>query len=382
MSNSRSAYDVIVVGVGAMGSSTCYHLARRGAAVLGLEQFAIPHDFGSSHGHSRMIRMAYYEHPDYVPLLRRAYELWERFEANHGTKLLHETGGLYLGPAESELVGGSLRAAREHGLPHELLSRDDIRRRFGQFTAPEDWVGLYETRAGFLRPEHVICAHADAALRAGAELHGHEPVREWSASDAGVTVRTDCGTYQGKTVIFCGGAWTDRLVRDLGVPLVVTRQVLGWTWPRRPERFRLGEFPVWAIGNPDGSLYYGFPMLPDSPGFKSGHHAPGPVADPDRVNRNPMPEDEHPFRNALQQYLPDADGPTLAMRICLYTNSPDHHFILDRHPRHQNVLLACGFSGHGFKFASVVGEIMTDLALDDATKLPIGFLGLARFQPP
>src|SRR4051794_32856335 len=373
-------YDVIVVGVGAMGSSACCHLARRGARVLGLEQFDIPHARGSSHGQSRMIRKAYYEHPDYVPLLRRAYELWDELGQAAGEELLHRTGGLYLGPPDGGLVGGSLRSAREHGLAHELLDRPHLAARFPQFRVPADWVGLYETDAGWLPPERVVAAYANEALKAGAELHGNEPVAAWSADATGVTVTTDRGQYRADRLIFCGGPWTSRLVADLGIPLVVTRQVMAWVSPPNREPFQPGRLPVWAIGHPDGSLHYGFPMHPDSPGFKLAHHTPGTPTDPDNVARLPQPGDEQTIRPALARFLPDADGPLLALRGCLYTNSPDHHFILDRHPTHERVTVACGFSGHGFKFASVVGEVLGDLAVKGSTNLPAQFLGLARFE--
>jgi sarcosine oxidase len=372
-------YDVIVVGVGAMGSSTCYHLARRGVGVLGLEQFDIPHNRGSSHGASRMIRMAYYEHPDYVPLLRRAYELWDELERVSRQKLLHVTGGLYLGPPEGGLVRGSLESARQHQLEHEMLDHAQLARRFPQFTVPGHWVGMLETMAGFLRPERVIAAYAEAALRLGADLRGQEPLSEWSAGDAGVTVRTPRGEYHAGHLVFCGGPWTSKLVMNLGIPLVVTRQVLGWVWPKTPRLFELGTLPVWAIDIPDGTIYYGFPMHDGTPGFKLAHHAPGAAADPDRVNREELPADEATFRPALQQYLPQADGPLLALRTCLYTNSPDQHFILGPHPREPRVTMACGFSGHGFKFASVIGEILADLATKGSTDLPARFLEPGRF---
>jgi len=374
----QTGFDVIVVGVGAMGSSACCHLACRGVAVLGLEQFDIPHSLGSSHGASRMIRMAYYEHPDYVPLLRRAYELWEALEQSTGQKLLHLTGGLYMGPPQGGLVAGSLRAAREHGLEHELLDAGAMARRFPMFRVPEGWAGLYEPRAGFLLPERVVAAQAETALRAGAELHGREPVIEWESQANGITVRTPRAEYRADRLIFCGGAWSTRLLNAPGVTLRVTRQVMGWVWPRRPEAFSLSGFPVWAIDRPDGSLYYGFPMMPGSeaPGLKVAWHGPGAETDPDRVVRDEQPGDEQSFRPALTQYLPDADGPLLALRTCLYTNSPDHHFIIDRHPQHENVTIACGFSGHGFKFASVIGEMLADLAMEGKTSLPAEFLRL------
>jgi sarcosine oxidase len=373
-------YDVIVVGVGAMGAAACYHLARAGVRVLGLEQFEIPHAKGSSHGYSRMIRLAYYEHPDYVPLLRRAYQLWAELEQNSGQKLLHLTGGIYMGRPDGGVVSGALSAARRHGLAHELLDRAKLAERFGQLSVPQDHVGVWEPQAGFLLPERTIAAHAEGALRAGAELHGHEAVAQWESDDGGVTVRTGRGEYRADRIIFCGGAWSGRLVRDLGVELLVTRQVLGWVWPKRPELFELGKLPVWAVEQPDGGLAYGFPMMPDNPGLKIALHARGKPTEADRLVRDILPGDEDEVRGVARRYVPDGDGPLLALRVCMYTNSPDSHFIIDRHPRHPRVIVACGFSGHGFKFSSVIGEVLADLARNGKTELPIGFLGLNRFK--
>lgn len=379
-------YDVIVVGVGTMGASACWQLARRGARVLGLEQFDIPHAFGSASGFSRMIRLAYFEHPDYVALLRRAYDLWDQIERDSGQKVLHITGGLYLGRPDSELVGGSLGAAQKYELPHEMLDRAQLASRYAMFHLPDDFVGFFEKKAGFVIADRAVAVFADQALRHGAELRGREAVTGWRATSAGVQVQTQHASYEAKHAIFCGGAWSDRLVRDLGVKLIVTRQVLGWVWPRRPELFALGRFPVFAI---DPALrgefvgvYYGFPMMPDitgGPGFKIALHYPGAPTDPDSVERGALDGDVETFAPALRQYLPDADGPLLSLRTCLYTNSPDSHFIIDRHPAHANVTLACGFSGHGFKFASAIGEALADLAMHGRTELPIGFLSLKRF---
>ena len=375
-----NSFDVIVVGVGAMGSSACYHLARRGLRVLGLDQFDIPHALGSSHAGSRMIRLAYYEHPDYVPLLRRAYQLWDELEAVSGQKLLYRTGGIYIGPAGGDLVAGSLRSAREHALAHEQLDWSELRRRFSQFKVHESWSGVYEPEAGFLLPERVVAAYAEAALRASADLRGREAVLDWEQHARGVTVRTARGEYHADRLVFCGGPWTGKVVRDLGVELNVTRQVLAWVWPRDPASFALGRLPVWAIDHLDGSIHYGFPMMNDIPGFKLAHHAPGPFTDPDRVARDVQPGDEGTFRPVLKQMIPGADGPVLSMKVCLYTNTPDHHFIIDRHPAHDRVSIACGFSGHGFKFASVVGEILADLATGSGPRPEAEFLGLRRFR--
>lgn len=375
-------HDVIVIGLGAMGSSAALHLARRGLRVLGLEQFAIPHDRGSSHGLSRMIRLCYAEHPDYVPLLRRAYELWHDLEASNGRKLLHITGGLYLGASDGAFVRGAQRSAESHGLAHHTLTRSDVARQYPQFEVPNDFAGFFEPTAGLLLPEETVATQAELALRAGAELRGHEPVLDWEPDGDGFAVTTAAGRHLAARLVICAGPWASRLVADLGVELVVTRQVLGWVWPKSPALFELGRLPVWAIDAPafdPAGLYYGVPMLQNAPGFKIARHARGEPVAPDAPRAGAGPSDEADFRPALRRYIPQADGPLLAMRTCLYTNTPDSDFIIDRHPRWPGVALACGFSGHGFKFASVVGEVLADLSVHGATRHPIGFLGLGRF---
>jgi sarcosine oxidase len=326
-----------------------------------------------------MIRMAYYEHPDYVPLLRRAYERWEQLEKLTGEELLYITGGLYMGPRESEIISGSLNAAQKYNVAHEVIEHGALKQRYPQFELPADHVGMLEPRAGFLVPERVIAACVEDALASGAEIPGQEAVQEWGTSLDSMTVKTNRGEYTCDKIIVCGGAWSGKLLRDLGVELVVTRQVLGWVWPKQPALFELGTLPVWAIDAPGGSIWYGFPMIAGSPGFKLALHARGSATDPDRVNRELAPADEGTFRDCLRRRIPRADGPVLSMRTCLYTNSPDSHFIIDHHPKLPRVILACGFSGHGFKFASVVGEILADYATRGKTDLPAQFLGLSRF---
>lgn len=378
-------FDTIVLGTGAMGSAACFHLARRGVKVLGLEQFGIPHALGSHHGDTRMIRLCYYEHPDYVPLLRRAYALWEELENHSAQRLLHMTGGIYMGPESSEFVNGTVHAAKLHSLEHELIPRQEIARRFPQFHVPDDFVGVWEPNAGFLLPEKVVAAHAVLAMRHGAELHGHEPAIEWKADAGGVTVRTAKDTYSARHLVICGGAWSDQLRMQVSSPLTVTRQVLGWVQPKKPELFAHGVLPVWAIDHVDGTQHYGFPMLEGEafgsarPGFKIAHHWHGPATSADTINRLPQAEDENDFRPTLRAMIPDADGPLLSMAICMYTCSPDSHFIIDTIGAGRNVTYACGFSGHGFKFASVIGEVLADLALEGKTAHPIGFLSPQRF---
>jgi sarcosine oxidase len=372
-------YDVIVVGVGAMGAAASWQLARRGVRVLGLEQFSIVHALGSSHGHTRMIRLAYYEHPDYVPLLRRAYELWDELEAAGGEKVLYRTGGIYMGPPKGEVVAGAIEAAHRHNLPHEVLSHAELARRHPQFTLPEEYIGVWEPAAGFLLCEKSVAIFARMALEAGATLQGHEAVRDVKLQLNDVTVATDRDTYHAGHVIFTGGPWSGKLLADLNLKLSVTRQVLAWLWPQSPSAFSLANFPVWGVEQPDGSLAYGFPMMSDLPGLKLARHGQGSVTDPDTVSRDCTPADREEVLGITRHYLPGATGPLLASRICLYTNSPDGHFIVDRHPASPRATIACGFSGHGFKFASEMGEILADLATTGTTPLPVGFLGLGRF---
>jgi len=365
--------------MGAMGSSACWQLARRGVRVLGLEQFDIPHSRGSSHGFSRMIRLAYHEHANYVPLLRRAYELWHELETISGQKLLHITGGVYAGPPGSDRLARTAAAAEQHGIPYERLSASELKQRYSPFNLPEDYEILYEPSAGFLQPEKSIAAHVIAALNAGAEIHAHEPVVSWQSAGQGITVTSERGIYHAGRVIFCSGAWTDRLVQDLGVPLKVTRQTLGWTWPSEPQSFELGKFPVWSIAREDGTSHYGFPMMPDNPGFKTAHHHRTEETTVDSIIRDPLPGDEADIRFPITNFIPTADGPLLGLRVCMYTNTPEAHFIVDKHPHDPRLVVACGFSGHGFKFASVVGEVLADLATQGETAHPVEFLGLKRF---
>ena len=386
-----SEFDTIVLGLGAMGSSAGFHLAKRGVRVLGLDQFPIAHDRGSSHGHSRMIRMCYYEHPDYVPLLGRAYELWRELEDEGGERVLFTPGGVYMGREDSEAVAGSRLAAIQHGLAHEMLSRADLAERFPEFDVPNDFVGLFEPTAGWLAPERAIATHARLAQAHGAEIRTDERVESWEADGSGVRVRTSRAEHRARSLVIAAGAWANRVVADLGVAVSPTRQVLGWFTPQEPGRFARDDAPVWAMQTPRdwdgrGDLFYGFPMSSESPTggplLKLARHAKGPPIDPDRDGREPRSGDENDIRPFLRRFLPMADGPLAAIRVCMYENSPDGHFIIDRHPNHANVIVAAGFSGHGFKFASVVGEVLADLAQTGETRHPIGFLGLGRFAQP
>jgi len=371
-------YDLIVIGVGGMGSATVYHAARRGLSVLGLEQFDIPHAQGSSHGVNRIIRLAYYEHPSYVPLLRRAYELWRELENHAGERLLIVTGSIDAGHAESRTVQGSLLSCKQHHLPHELLDAAALRTRFPGYQLAADMVGVYQADGGFLLCEECVVAHVMAAQALGAEVHARERVVEWRSDEQGVSVTTTRGTYRGRKLVVTAGAWARTMVPALHRLAVPERQVLIWAQPRKPDYFRLGAFPVFNFEAPEGR-FYGFPVF-GIPGFKLGkyHHRGEHVDDPDRMDRECHTEDEEVLREGIRRYFPDADGPTMAMKACMFTNSPDEHFIIDRLPDQPHVAIAAGFSGHGFKFCSVIGEIMTELVVDGDTRLDTSLFRLDR----
>jgi len=373
-------YDVIVIGVGGMGSATVYHLARRGAKVLGLEQFNIPHDLGSSHGVNRIIRLAYAEGSSYVPLLRRAYELWRELELIAGERLLFVTGSIDGGNEKSKIVTGSLKSCEEHHLAHELLDAGSLSRRYPGYRFPSGMVAVYQPDGGFVLSERGIVAYVELAHQLGAEVHGREQVLRWEAGPAGNLVTTNRSSYLCEKLVITAGPWAATLVPALAASAIPERQVLIWTQPLRPEYFRLGAFPVFNIEVPEGR-FYGFPMY-GIPGFKIGkyHHLNERIVDLDEMDRECHEKDEAVLREGIRQYFPHADGPTMALKTCLFTNSPDEHFIIDLLPNLPTVSLAAGFSGHGFKFCSVVGEIMADLALEGDTRHDIDMFRLKRLQ--
>ena len=372
------AYDVIVLGLGGMGSAALFHLARRGLRVLGLERFDLVHEHGSSHGLTRIIRLAYWEHPTYVSLLRRAYQLWRELEALSDERLLHITGSVDAGPAGGMVFSGALKSSELHGLPHEVMDGADLHRRFPGYRLPVETRCLYQPDGGFLLPERCNVAHARLAQRHGAEVRCREPVLDWSAAGGRVRVRTSRGEYEAGRLVVCAGPWVSRLVPELARLAVPERQVLAWLQPARPEYFQPDAFPVFNLEVEEGR-YYGFPSFL-VPGFKLGkYHHRGEVVDPDATNLEPRPADEALLRSFARRYFPDGEGPTMMLKTCLFTNSPDRHFILDRHPAHPEVAIAAGFSGHGYKFCSVIGEIMADLAQHDRARHDIEFFRLERF---
>ena len=381
----RPTFDVIVLGLGGMGSAAAYHLARRGQRVLGLERFAPAHAHGSSHGRSRVIRLAYFEDPAYVPLLLRSYELWQELAPAGGAPLLTETGGLMLGRADSTLVAGSLRSARSHGLAHELLTAGELRQRYPQLAPSEDTVALLDPRAGFIDPEASVRVHLQQAAAAGAELHFDEPVLAWSAAASGdrVVVRSGRGEYEAGSLVLTPGPWAPQVLADLALPLTVERHVLYWFEPPGGvASFAADRFPIYIWERADGVHFYGFPHQPGPPGgVKVAFFHVGSPCTPESIDRQVSESEVAAMRRCVRAHLPGLDGPLRHATTCMYTRTPDGHFVLARHPRHPSVILGSPCSGHGFKFVPVIGEILADLVTRGATAHPIALFDAQRFAP-
>ena len=378
-------YDVIIIGLGGMGSAAAYHLAGRGRRVLGFERYSPPHEWGSSHGRSRIIRQAYFEDPAYVPLLLRAYELWEQLEKNSDEDILTVTGGLMIGYPNSDLVEGSRESAEKHDLPYEMLDAPEIKRRFPVFEPTSDTVALYEERAGFVRPETSISAHLELAARRGADLRFGQPILSWSADSSGdrVTVETTEGTFEAERLVISAGSWAPELLSELELPLEVTRQILFWFEPDDITPFRPENFPVYIWEPDDGNTFYGIPAHDGERGVKATFFRADSIpCTPETIDREVKEADVEFVRQYIGRYLPRLDGKPLQAQTCMYTNTPDLHFVLAPHPEHSQVIVAAGFSGHGYKMASVVGEILADLATEGSTSHPIDLFSPTRsFEP-
>jgi sarcosine oxidase len=386
------SYDVIVVGLGSMGGAAAGVLADRGRSVLGLESFWPVHDQGSGHGGSRIIRQSYFEGADYVPLIRTAYDRWRRLEQDSGVNLMTLCGGLYIGTPELPIFSGANRAAEQWELPHEVLDSDAIRERFPTFDPADDAMAVWEQNAGYLRPEAAIRVNLDLASAHGADLHFDEPVRSWSAeSGAGVSVVTKQGTYTADRLVITVGAWAPVLLGDLALPLTVHRQVMYWLRPEFTDAlpyaaYTDGNHPVFIeeSASRDHQIY-GFPMIdgPDG-GMKIGIHRGTVIrrTTADTVDRTVSEQEITTAATRAKQLLPAIGTGVAQAKVCMYTMTPDERFVIGVHPEHDQVIIACGFSGHGFKFVPVVGEILADLAESGHTAHPIEMFDPQRLIEP
>ncbi len=374
-------YDVAIVGLGAMGSAALYQLARRGKRVIGVERATPGHEGGSSHGESRIIRMAYFEHPSYVPLVRRAYEGWRDLERISGRRILTTTGILEAGAPGSEIVEGSLASSLEHAIPHERLSARQIGSRFPAFTLPDSWDGVYQPDAGILQPELAIELMVALAEDRGAVVLTNTCIRSLEPKGEGVRLVTGDGrVIEAAAAIVAAGPWISDLVAELKPHLTLTRQVMAWFDPVAPELTKPGRFPVFLLQTETDAIY-GIPDFAGT-GVKAASHLPGrELPSADHARQDGEPADVGAVLRAMERYAPAAAGPVTRTRTCIYTHAPDEDFIVDYHPDHPNIVFVSACSGHGFKFASVLGEALADLATTGSTDLDLSRFRLARLAP-
>ena len=372
-----AGYDCIVIGVGGVGSAAVYHLAERGARVLGIDPFPPGHTKGSSHGQTRIIRFAYLEHPDYVPLVRRAYSLWTDLAKRTEQRLFFQTGLLQLGPGDGPVVSGVLASARVHRLDIEQLTAEEIRRRFPAFQLPDSMAGVFEPQAGYLPVETCVQTHVAEARRMGAKVSIGERVTGWKPTQGSVEVVTDCATYHADRLIIAGGAWANSMLPNLSIAFEVRRKSLFWYIPHTPAYAASSGCPIYLFETPDG-VFYGFPAL-DSVGIKVGEHSGGQtVGNPLHVKRDIDRAEQQRVETFLDCYLPGVSRTCARHEVCLYTMSPDEHFVVDRHPDSERVVFAAGLSGHGFKFVPALGLALSELVLDGHTSMPVDFLSTRR----
>ena len=372
-------YDVAVAGLGGMGSAILAHCAGRGVSAIGFEQFERGHDLGASSGKTRLFRKAYFEQPAYVPLLHRAYELWRELERVAAEDILRLTGVLSVGRESSKILSGTLQAAREHDLRVELLTQTAVLARYPTLRMRADEVAVFEPDAGVLKPERAIAAHLRVAAGYGAEMRFSAGMHGWSANDNGFEIQLVDGTrVSARALILALGPWFKQTLEALGVPVRVQRNVQAWFTPAT-RAYDAGVFPGFLVDRVElPAPLYGFPDF--GGGVKAAFHGFGELTDAEHLDRAvDISRDIEPIARALEEWMPGAAGTFLEAKPCMYTLTPDEHFVVDRHPDHAKLIVCGGFSGHGFKFAPVMGEIAADLALDGGTRHSISFLSLARF---
>jgi sarcosine oxidase len=384
--NGKNKFDVIVIGVGSMGSSACYYLAKQGLSVLGLEQFSVPNEMSSHTGQSRIIRKAYFEHPAYVPLLQRAYKNWTNLENITNEKVYYQTGLLYCGQYGGAMMKGIQTSADKYQIPLENIDGTVLGHHYSAFNIPAGYKTLLEPEAGFIVPEKAISLYTKTAVALGAVIRQQCIVTGWAKTKEGIVVHTNEADFYAAKLVITAGPWTAKILPVLSPVLTVTRQVIVWVDTSDNASFAFGKLPCWIIADDSKpGIFYGFPVLPagqfEGPaGFKLAWHYPGTITDPDSIDRHVTKSDEEIIVQFLDKFLPGIYTKTIAIKTCMYTNTPDENFIIDFLPgSEKKVLVAAGFSGHGFKFASVVGEILSDLAIYGSTAMPIEFLKAQRF---
>jgi sarcosine oxidase len=375
-------HDVAVVGLGAMGSATTYALAHRGVRVIGIDRFEPPHDRGSSHGESRVIRMSYFEDPAYVPLLQLAFERWRRLESDTDQRVLTITGVIEAGYKGAPLVESSVQSAVQHGLPYEVLRPSEVNRRFPAFSLPGDWDCVFQPDGGVLRPEKAIQLFLSAARGLGAQFCLNTVVRSVQPVSDHAEIQLESGEIlEAGSVVLCAGPWISEIIPELRSHLVLTRQPLVWFRPCDQELVRADRMPVFLLQT-EGDLVYGFPDLFGTGVKVASHLSGGDLPDPGAPRSEASDEEKAYLGTVLKRYVPAASGDPYRATTCIYTRAPDGHFVLGLHPHHPQIVIASPCSGHGFKFASVFGEVLADLATGQTTDKPIGLFRPGRFMAP
>lgn len=372
-------FDVAVIGVGGMGSAACHHLSSAGLRVLGLEQFSIPNTRGSSHGATRILRLGLHESARYVPLVLRAVELWDELGSRTGKAIFHRIGSLDVSRPDGAIFTGSLKACIACDIDHEVLDAQDVRRRFPALQCPDDLRAVHQPGSGFVLPEAAISAHVNMALEAGAEIHGHERLVSWERKGGAFTITTDRGKYEAGQIVVTAGAWIGKLLPQL--PVTAERNVLGWFAPKENfAAYSETKLPVWIVDSPRTGHFYGFPVH-GVPGFKLGRlrECPSPSVDPDVIRRESDFFDEEDMRTFIRECFPSADGPVLSMETCFFENTPDRAPIIDGVPGEEGLWVIGGFSGHGFKYASAVGEVACDLVRRGESRFDLSSFKANRF---
>ena len=375
----KKYFDVAVIGCGGMGCGALYHLAKRGVKVCGIEQYGIAHNLGSSHGETRIIRKAYFEHPDYMPLLNRSYELWDDLAQETGKKLMVQNGLIVGGKPDSETIVNLEKCYQKYSEPHECWTVAETRKRFPQFRIPEDSTVFYDPFGGFLFVETCVQVHLEAAQKLGAELFTSEKVLEWRRDRDGFCIQTTNGEIFADRLVLSMGAWSKNYLAQLGIQIDIWRKEVYWFRSHNLASFKPDQFPVYFFETSYGT-FYGFPAINEK-GLKIAEHSKSNIIETaDEVNRNLESLDEEELLRFLSEYIPNAGQERTDYSVCMYSKTSDDDFILDNHPQDSNIVLAAGFSGHGFKFTPIVGEIMADLTLNGTTEHPIDFLRLSRFH--
>ena len=370
-------FDTLVLGTGGIGSACLYHLAQQGQRVAGIDRFSVAHDQGSAHGHTRLIRQSYFEHPSYVPIVQRAFELWEKLQEEHGRQLYYETGILEAGPADGELIPGVLTSSEIHQLPIERMDIQTAQQRWPQFQFHGDHEVIFEQRGGFLLVEHAIAAHIEKAQWAGAELFIGHAIREIETGQDVLVVHTDRARFTADAIVMTVGAWAADLLPELRGHLQILRKPLHWFAADADLYSHRAGCPSFMMERADG-FYYGFPST-DERGLKVARHTGGQeIQDPLVVDREVDETERNEVQGFLQDHLPRVSSQATAHAVCMYTVTADSHFVIDRAAADDRIVYAAGLSGHGFKFASALGEILADRALGKDDRFDLSPFQAAR----